>query len=392
MGRQFYSGVRRRFGVRLVGSSLACASLLLVLGASVSAPGADADEFPCGAPIDVTWSPDPVQPCELTSPLIDGVPLYTEPVPNPQGATPPPYPGHLAGIVGRYFVCDRQFPEATYFHPKGWHNNWWAYSVSDEHIWGWVPEVFFHGNEGDDEPDFGLRSCGLPPNTVPPPSPVPPADRCDLSPTDPTERLFASVRRKGDKGHHKAVTVTYGRRVHVSGRLLQKGRVPVPNATVCVNSKRSVPGARASETTVTTDDHGRFSYTLQRGPSRSLTFVHRTGQGAASATVKVNVRAKLRLRAQPKSLRNGESVKLRGRQIGRPSRSGVVVELQARRGPRWITFATTKTKKSGRFSYKYRFTRTVGVHVYKLRAYQPSQRGSPFAAGASRFVRVKVSG
>jgi 5-hydroxyisourate hydrolase-like protein (transthyretin family) len=75
----------------------------------------------------------------------------------------------------------------------------------------------------------------------------------------------------------------------------------------------------------------------------------------------------------------------------RPS-EGVLVELQARRGRRWQTFATSRARRSGRFRRAYRFTRTSGVQRYRLRARVPQQPDYPYAPGGSRPVSVIVYG
>ena len=40
----------------------------------------------------------------------------------------------------------------------GTENRWWAYTLSDDRTWGWVPEVFFAGGK-DNDPDAGLAVC-----------------------------------------------------------------------------------------------------------------------------------------------------------------------------------------------------------------------------------------
>jgi hypothetical protein len=84
---------------------------------------------------------------------------------------------------------------------------------------------------------------------------------------------------------------------------------------------------------------------------------------------------------------------LRGSLRERPfPRRGLLVELQARRETGWQTFATTRTNARGRFHYPYTFSRTQGVQRYRLRARVPQQATYPYAAGASRPVRVQVQG
>jgi hypothetical protein len=116
------------------------------------------------------------------------------------------------------------------------------------------------------------------------------------------------------------------------------------------------------------------------------------GGVSAAAAVVVRVRAPVRVRASSRSLRNGQTLVLRGRLGGHLRTRGLLVEFQVRRGRSWSTFATSRTVRAGRFRYAYRFTRTFGVQTYRFRARLPAQRGSPFSTGSSRRVTVRVVG
>ncbi|MDQ3850588.1 MAG: cutinase family protein [Actinomycetota bacterium] len=133
----------------------------LLLATWAAAPTAWAtDRYPCRPPERVTWATQPVQVCPLSSPLPPRgwVPVYRTPVAHGRGAPLPTPAGWLHGTSNQRFVCDRPFRTAVYYHPAGWRNVWWAFTKSDDGVWGWVPEVFFHGG-GDDEPDATLRVC-----------------------------------------------------------------------------------------------------------------------------------------------------------------------------------------------------------------------------------------
>lgn len=65
--------------------------------------------------------------------------------------------GHLYSANGNWFVC--QAKGGTYRAPgTNLKNNWWAYTLSDNGTWGWVPEVYFKGGNNY-EPDGNLRHC-----------------------------------------------------------------------------------------------------------------------------------------------------------------------------------------------------------------------------------------
>jgi hypothetical protein len=362
---------------------------LLALAAAVAAvdpaPAEATDSYPCGKEVSATWTTDPVQPCPLTDPLPPYCvyPVYAQPVPSPEGGPIPETDGWLVCTETQYFVCDKAFPDAIFTHPeRGWRNYWWALTRTKDGVWGWVPEVFFRGGDPF-EPDYGLRFC-----------PEPGAeDPCTTSPAAEGPELSAHLRRRGSKRARRVVTVPYGHRARVAGRLVGADGTPLAAAQLCVATRPTAAGAkRRQQALIATGEHGRFKYTLPRGPSRRVWFVHRSGGASAVASVLVRVRSSLSLNADPRRVRTGESVVLRGRVRGQRGRGRVLVELQAARGSRWQTFGTARTRRGGRYRFTYRFTRTVGVQRYELRAHVPEQRANPYASGSSRPVRVKVRG
>lgn len=158
--------------LRLVRAALAMLAASALAGA-VAGSASATDAFPCGAAFRASWSRDAVQTCPLTSPLPPNgwVPVYRAPVAS-RTRTPPRPAGWLHETARQAFVCQRAYPAAPYVHPRGWRNVWWAYTKSDDGVWGWVPEVFFHGG-ADDERDAGLRSCSAPAPPRLPPRPAP---------------------------------------------------------------------------------------------------------------------------------------------------------------------------------------------------------------------------
>jgi hypothetical protein len=189
-------------------------------------------------------------------------------------------------------------------------------------------------------------------------------------------------------------TIRYGRRPVIRGRLADPAGQPIAGASLCVLTQNRAVGARViRRRSVTTDAQGRFSYRLTVGASRLVRFVYRVAGVADAADVNVRVRARPRLRVSDHGVRNGERVTFSGRPGGAPyPRSGVLVQLQSKRGKRWQTFATPRSNSKGRFRYRYRFTRTRGTRRYRFRARVPRQQNYPYATGGSRGVRVRVSG
>ena len=71
----------------------------------------------------------------------------------------------------------------------------------------------------------------------------------------------------------------------------------------------------------------------------------------------------------------------------------MLVVLQAFEGGRWRSFRTVRTqRKGGRFSTRYRFTRTGGPKTFRFRALVRRQIGYAYSTAARRAARVRVTG
>jgi hypothetical protein len=124
----------------------------------------------------------------------------------------------------------------------------------------------------------------------------------------------------------------------------------------------------------------RFAYAAQRDST------------AYTATIDVELRVKpvLSLKVNRKSLPNGKSVTFTGRLPGAPKGSRKVIELQAKVGSGWRTFATVRLGRKGTFRHSYRFTATTQTRSYVFRARLRKENGFPFESGYSKVTRVKV--
>lgn len=103
-------------------------------------------------------------------------------------------------------------------------------------------------------------------------------------------------------------------------------------------------------------------------------------------------RARVSLKATPRSLRNGQTVRLRGRVSAVRVPRGTVVLVQAHSGRKWITFGWALVHAKGSFELRYRFTRTTGRQTYLMRAELPTQYGYRAKMSLSKTLRVKVTG
>jgi len=195
----------------------------------------------------------------------------------------------------------------------------------------------------------------------------------------------------------KTITVNYGQKLGLSGRVLNSAGQPIVGAAVEIVST-SIGGARAAATTtVRTDANGVYKYVVPAGPSRTISFGYRYRQGdtefAGSRQVMVAVQAKLSLTPNSRTLRNGQSVVFRGKVYGASSGSKALVEVQAQIGKnRWVTVrgGTAKIGKGGKYRASYRFERTTRTSIYKFRARVLPVSGWPYDPGYSATRKVIV--
>lgn len=113
-------------------------------------------------------------------------------------------------------------------------------------------------------------------------------------------------------------------------------------------------------------------------------------QDAASPTRPTRrPRARVTMRARA-AVAGGRPVLFQGR-VGRPvPRHGKLVEIQAHFRGRWRTISAVRARRDGRWRFRYVFRTTGRRTAYRMRARVPIEAGYPFAAGASRPVRVTV--
>ena len=222
------------------------------------------------------------------------------------------------------------------------------------------------------------------------PPPAPPAPVPNGSPASPNARLSATFRR-----HRSRRTVRFGRgaavRVGLTGEQLQ----PIAGATLQVRTREVRSGAEWSVVpAVTTGADGRALVRLAPGPSRRLLVEYRTHVGderpAAADIVRLNVRAGISLRVRPRHVHAGQAIRMSGRLRDAPAGElGKLVTLQARERGRWRDFESARTRRAGRFSARYRFSRGARG-TFPIRAVARADASYPYATGRSRAVRVQV--
>ena len=160
--------------------------------------------------------------------------------------------------------------------------------------------------------------------------------------------------------------------------------------------RRTIVIARASTAAdcgVASGADGRARLRLRPGPSRTVRarFAGDERLLPALDTVRVRTRARIRLRAVPAIVPAGGVVRFRGSLLGGPvPRGGKLVDVQARVGARWRTFATVRTGRRGRLRHRHRFAASSSGRTYWFRILARKETAYPYESAASPAVAVRV--
>jgi hypothetical protein len=185
------------------------------------------------------------------------------------------------------------------------------------------------------------------------------------------------------------LTVGYGERAKVVGRLVDASGRPVAHQAVTVTEDFG-PGALIDRRvrTVRTDSHGLWGERLPAGPTRGVRATYAGSarylpDRAAAGTVRVKTRATFHL--SRKRVREGRRVVFRGRVAHFAARipaGGKLIELQVKDGAQWNTVRHAfSTKPSGRYRMRYRFARFYTSNVaYRFRIKVLREGGWPYKA------------
>jgi hypothetical protein len=201
-----------------------------------------------------------------------------------------------------------------------------------------------------------------------------------------------SVVAKFSRTSRTTVTVPYGRRVVVRGRLTQGSQPVAAGVTLEILERLDRKGSHEQvASSVETKADGSFTaVTRTNRPSRVVRLAYRAADGhqVVSRALKVRVQAASRLRA---TLR-GRVVRFSGRVLSGPiARRGKRVLMEGRSpGSAWTQFKSLRTDRHGRFSGTYRLrVRRPGV-VLKVRAIVPSESNYGYVSARSRSVALRV--
>ena len=188
--------------------------------------------------------------------------------------------------------------------------------------------------------------------------------------------------------------VRYGERVTVAGRLENGDGQPVPGVEIQVFSGSATDRGQLIGA-VTTDAAGRFTYDALADATRTLRFAYSGTPVMLPVESQVNLltSAASTIRATPRRLTNGQSVRFSGKLRALPApAAGKLIELQVVLSGRWQTFRTTRTQANGSWAIRYHFRRTCGLLRYRFRGRLPAESGYAFQTGYTKAVRVMVRG
>ena len=208
-----------------------------------------------------------------------------------------------------------------------------------------------------------------------------------------------SMRGRGKARHRVGVlrptkTVGFGHGALVRGTLRNAAGQPVAGAELRLLVRELRLGSHyADRGAITTTTDGRFSFRITRGASRRVRIAYRAYAGDADLTAKSDITLKTKARITmkvPRRVRSHGTARFRGSLRGRPlPPGGVTLELQAYQpGRGWRTVKTTRTRKSGTYSTRYRFNSGFGHFTFRIRL-RPND-SYPYSRGTSRPVRVRV--
>jgi hypothetical protein len=217
-------------------------------------------------------------------------------------------------------------------------------------------------------------------------------------------RLVAGFPGHTFRGHGKArkkvgvlrptKTVGWGHSAAVKGILRNAAGQPVAGGELRLLVRELRLGSSyVDRGAVTTGADGRFTFRIPRGSSRRYRVAYRAYPGdaglAAKSDVSFNTKARITIHV-PRHVRARGSVRFRGSLPGRPlPPRGVTLELQAHQpGHGWRTVKTTRTRKGGAYSTRYRFNSSGGRFTFRMRL-RPND-SYPYARGTSRARRVSV--
>lgn len=193
-------------------------------------------------------------------------------------------------------------------------------------------------------------------------------------------------------GGERVVKTVWGKRIAITGKLVNENGSPITGAVVDVLERARGGNAFGVVATVVTASDGTFAYLVPVGASRMLRFAYRYRSAAAdyahTTDVEMLVRAKVRMRAT-RRVSGSRPLHFRGRIPA--AVEGSFVLLQARVGSRWQIFEKARIRRNGKFHAKYVFRRTHVPTTFRFRALFAGKDASNLERARSRTAKVRYT-
>jgi hypothetical protein len=220
------------------------------------------------------------------------------------------------------------------------------------------------------------------------------AVRNATAPTTPTSASTAASTAAAISLSSAAVTVGYGGKPKLTGRLVDAAGAPIGGAKVDVLERIAYAGAeQARVATIDTDADGQFSYQEAARSSRILTFAYAAKAGTtdyvASADFALKVRSRVQFHSPAKAVRHGSQVVFTGRVLAQPlPKKGARVAIEVRIRGHWQPAALVRASQAGTFTWR----RTLrGITTYQFRARVLGGSDFPAEPSTSRTIRLRLT-
>ncbi|GIE79879.1 hypothetical protein Aph02nite_58290 [Actinoplanes philippinensis] len=181
-------------------------------------------------------------------------------------------------------------------------------------------------------------------------------------------------------------TVVHGKTSALSGRVLRNNSATVAGATVTIEQRPAGKTSWSRYATVKTDGKGVWRATVKPGVTTAYRVTYPGSSGmwpATSGATGLWIRYAVTAKASTAKPRANKKIKISG--TARPARAGAKVTLQYKKGSRWITITSTKTGKTGAYTFSRAFRR--GAWTLRVVVAPDSYN----VTGTSGTVKLKVT-
>lgn len=197
------------------------------------------------------------------------------------------------------------------------------------------------------------------------------------------------------QAHVRSRRLAYGRALVVTGRApaAEAGQpVALEYAPAGTSGSQQIASARIGESggfrlSAPLRSSGQVQVTATAQAATASAVSGSAADTSSSAPQRVDVAAALRLRRHTRSVLGAGTFAVHGTLI--PARAGRRVQLQVRRGGRWITVAATRTRSSGRFGVRYRLS-SPGRETLRVR-YAGDRTNAAVSRPAGEIVVLRPS-